>query len=135
MSTRLWFAWRGACITHIGSAHPTHHMSLDRPPHNWHLLDRKRQTYQGHELFLERWVHDASRSGIRFFSVVEAGQPKYVVEGYGVGTINPATFEEVTDEAPIQRSEHEDYQEAREALNTLMEDSYLRWKASLRGDG
>jgi hypothetical protein len=103
-------------------------MSLQNPPYGWRLFSREERKYQDQEAFRERWVHDESVSGITFLSYAEAGRVNYVVEGYGIGTVDPATFRETVEQAPIVRSEHEDFAAATEALRQLMVETYLRWQ-------
>jgi hypothetical protein len=82
--------------------------------------------YHGRKYFFERWVHDASSSGIIFYSTPdEEGKTYYVVEGYGIGTINTKTFSEREEAgiAPIQRSRHYDSHEARKRLEALKEEN------------
>jgi hypothetical protein len=75
----------------------------------WRLFERKEKVYRGQKHFFEKWVHDESRSGIIFYSTLdERGKTCYVVEGYGIGTIDTKTFTERSMMAPIQRSCHYD---------------------------
>ena len=87
------------------------------------LLERKVRRYKGKKIFFEKWVEPRSKSGIVFYSNVKPkGSIYYVVEGYGIGTIDPKTFSEIPGVgcAPIQRSEYKSLAEAREGLAKLM---------------
>ncbi len=110
------------------------------PPAGWKLLQRKDMDCKmpdGKEqtLFYEKWFHLESQSGIvAYFSFEErktvcsygyaheAADVYYVVEGYGIGTLD-SDFREIGDVAPIQRSEHVSLDYARQALLVLMEDN------------
>ncbi len=94
------------------------------------MPDGKEQT-----LFLEKWFHPESQSGIVAYSTFEesrrvcehgyaheAAAVYHVVEGYGIGTLD-SDFRETGDIAPIQRSEHGTLDDARQALRVLMEDN------------
>jgi len=87
---------------------------------SWELFDRKIKTYQSQQFFHERWVHRESKSGMVFYSDLDKeGKIKYVVEGYGTGTVDPDTFKEITEIAPIQRREFLDLEDAKRALKKL----------------
>lgn len=91
----------------------------------WELHSRKEVEHEGETYFYERWVHPPSKSGIIFFSdrSKDSGRKIYVVEGYGVGTINPKTFKEIASMAPIQRTEWLTEEEGRAALERLKEEN------------
>lgn len=95
----------------------------------WELFSRREKEYEGKKHFYERWVHRASKSGCVFFSTVdEEGKVIYVVEGYGIGTVDPGEFREIADFAPIQRSVHKDEEKARRALRELMTENLEIWR-------
>ena len=90
------------------------------------LFSRKEKMFKGKKFFFERWVERKSKSGIVCYSdVKDSGCRYYVVEGYGVGTINTDTFSEIDDGciAPIQRSKHRTEPAARRALIRLMNEN------------
>ena len=95
----------------------------------WRLFDRRKKMYHGQTFFYERWVHDRSKSGVVFYSTLDKdGRVFYVVEGYGIGTINSKTFTERSQCAPIQRSEHYSLEEATEALQKLKRENLKLWR-------
>ena len=88
------------------------------------LLKRQEKPFKGKKFFLEKWVEPKSKSGIVFFSTVKPdGSRYYVVEGYGIGTIDPKTFTAIADLAPIQRSEYRSLEAARKGLAKLMREN------------
>lgn len=91
----------------------------------WQLLDRKAKEHQGKSFFYERYVQRESKSGIVFYSTLKRVKGKkisiYVIEGYGIGTIDPKTFGEIGKMAPIQRYELRDYATAKKTLEALKE--------------
>lgn len=90
----------------------------------WELFSRQEKEHEGDTYFFERWVHRPSKSGIIFFSNKAAsGRKIFVVEGYGIGTIDPKTFEESADVAPIQRTEWLTEEEGRAALERLKQEN------------
>ncbi len=110
------------------------------PPAGWRLLQRREMVCRmpdGKEqtLFYEKWHHTESQSGIVTYSTFEANKNVcsygysheaaavyFVVEGYGIGTLD-SNFREIGDLAPIERSEHGTHDDARQALRVLMEDN------------
>jgi hypothetical protein len=117
------------------------------PPARWKLIQRREMDCKmpdGKEqsLFHEKWFHPESQSGIVTYSSFEARKAVcsygyaheaadvyYVIEGYGIGTLD-AGFREIGDIAPIQRTEHATLDQARQALRALMEDN----EALFRGE-
>lgn len=92
---------------------------------SWKLLNRKEKTFKGKQIFYERWVEKSTKSGIVFLSgVKETGESVFIVEGYGIGTINPKNFKPIAKSAPIQRYELTSEQEGREILTQLQEFNY-----------
>ena len=88
------------------------------------LLKRWEKWHKGRKYFLERWVEPKSKSGIVFFSSIRRdGSKFYVVEGYGIGTIDPKTFKEIAGIAPIQRSEYRSLKGGRKGLAKLMREN------------
>jgi len=94
----------------------------------WKLFDRKKKMWEGKEFFFEKWVQPESKSGIIFFSVWDQAKnkKKFIIEGYGIGTIDPKKFKEIAPVAPIQRFEAYDEKKAKKqfldlvAMNTRM---------------
>lgn len=85
----------------------------------WKLFDRKEAKIEGKRCFYEKWIEPKGKSGIVFFCYPEEGRVVYVVEGYGVGTINPKTFRELGGIAPIQTYRFHGFGTARKALTYL----------------
>lgn len=85
----------------------------------WELFSRREKEYKDKEFFFEKWVNPETKSGMVFFSTIVGNRITYVVEGYGVGTINPENFDEIADSAPIQRYEFHDLKKARRCLEDL----------------
>jgi hypothetical protein len=118
-----------------------------KPLAGWKLVQRREMGCKmpdGKEqtLFYEKWFHPESKSGIVSYSSLDphssvcsygymhqAAEVYYVVEGYGIGTLD-SNFREIGDIAPIQRSEHATPDDASEALRLLMEDD----EALFRGE-
>jgi hypothetical protein len=98
-------------------------------PRGWELFDREEREWKGERYFWNRYIHRESKSGINYFSTFKDGEKVFVVEGYGVGTIDPDTFKEISDIAPIQRCECDSQEEAEKALIGLMEENTNRWKS------
>ena len=110
------------------------------PPMGWKLLQRREMDCKMPDgkvetLFYEKWFHPESQSGITAYSTFEANKSVcengflheaaevyYIVEGYGIGTLD-SDFKEIGDIAPIERSEHGAIDDARQALRVLMEDN------------
>lgn len=92
-------------------------------PEGWELFEAKEKEWRGEHYFYNRYVHKESKSGIVYFSTEREGKKLFVVEGYGIGTIDPETFEEITDFTPIQRHEKEKEEDAEEALFDLMKEN------------
>jgi len=99
----------------------------------WKLLNIRIKTVDGYEHFYERWVHVKSKSGIVFYSTIctnpqpnfygyehKKGSVYFVVEGYGIGTIDPKTFKEITNGTCIQHTEYEDREQAILGLQSLI---------------
>lgn len=89
------------------------------------LLKREEKRYKGRKFFFEKWVEQKSKSGIVFYSSMRRsdGRKYYIVEGYGIGTIDPKTFKEIAGIAPIQRSEYRSPQAGRKGLAKLMREN------------
>jgi hypothetical protein len=85
------------------------------------LLKRREKWHKGKKYFHEQWVEPKSESGIVFYSSMRRsdGSKYYVVEGYGIGTIDPKTFNEIAGIAPIQRSEYTSLKTAKKGLAEL----------------
>lgn len=100
-------------------------------PDGWTPFDAKEKEFEGDRYFYNRYIHRESKSGIVFYSTKSGGKKFFVVEGYGIGTINPRTFKEITDGAPIQRHEKDTEEEAEKALIDLMKENaeYFRKEA------
>jgi hypothetical protein len=94
----------------------------------WELFDTKEKEWKGEQYFHNRYVHKESKSGIVYFSTENEGKKLFIVEGYGIGTINPKTFKETVDFAPIQRHELENEEDADKALVDLMKKNTDCWK-------
>ena len=110
------------------------------PPTGWKLLQRREVDCsmpfgKNETLFHEKWFHPDSQSGIVAYSTFEASRNVcgyeysheaaavyYVVEGYGIGTLD-SDFREIGEIAPVERSEHGALEDARQALRVLMEDN------------
>ena len=90
----------------------------------WKLLQRRTKSKGTVKYFYEKWHHTKTDSGIIIKKELDEkiGKPYFVVEGYGIGTINNK-FKEIDGVAPIQRSEHNYEKDARQALNYLMNDN------------
>ncbi len=85
------------------------------------LLKRREWNSKGNLLFFEKWFEPGSKSGIAFYNTLNPDREIcYVVEDYGVGTIDPKTFGKRNDGTPIRRMEYKEYTEAREGLGELM---------------
>lgn len=101
-------------------------------PDGWTLFDSKEKEVEGDRYFYNRYIHKKSKSGIVYYSTKSrAGKKYFVVEGYGIGTIDPRTFKEITDSAPIQRHEKDTEEQAEKALFELMKENaeYFRKEA------
>ncbi len=84
-------------------------------------LEREEKEINGKSFFYEKWVEANSNSGIAFYMTQKPdGTVIYVVEGYGIGTIDSDTFEEIADGAPVQRTEYGSFREARKGLTKLI---------------
>lgn len=110
------------------------------PPDGWKLGERQEREMTMPDAkkvlaFHELWLHPDSKSGIVTFATFEkedhvcpyghehlAGEIYHVVEGYGIGTIDPRTHKEIGGFAPIEHTEHATLDDARLALRYLMED-------------
>jgi hypothetical protein len=97
---------------------------------NWELFSRELRYHKGKRYFFERWVHKPSKSGMIFYSTIRpSGERFYVVEGYGIGTIDPYKFREIAGIAPIQRFECDNYYEARKRLRELQRENLELWSS------
>jgi hypothetical protein len=85
----------------------------------WKLLDRKEKIIDGFNHFFERWVETDSNSGMVFHSDISNGKIVFVVEGYGIGTIDHKTFKETVAGTCIDRNEFVDEVEARIYLENM----------------
>jgi hypothetical protein len=110
------------------------------PPEGWKLRKRQEWEFTMPDTskvigFQELWIHPDSKSGIMTYASFEvedrvcqyghkhlASEVYYIVEGYGIGTIDPKTLKEIGGFAPIERTEHATLEDARLALRYLMED-------------
>ena len=92
----------------------------------WRLKKRVEREYGGKVFFYDQWVEPESKSGIVFMNGIDRKSCKiiYVVEGYGIGTVDPKTFKEIADGAPIEHFETESYEEAKRILEMLKEHNY-----------
>ena len=98
----------------------------------WTLFDSKEKEHEGDRYFYNRYIHRESKSGIVYYSTKSrAGKKYFVVEGYGIGTIDPKTFKEITEGAPIQRHEKDTEAEAEKALINLMKENADRFKEAV----
>ena len=88
----------------------------------YHLFSREEKVYKGKKVFFERWIEPKSKSGIIFYSDVKPVEGKYyVVEGYGISTVNPKGFSVAPGTtALIQRRTYKHERGAREGLRSLM---------------
>jgi len=106
----------------------------------WKLYDRNTKTVDGHKHFFERWVEPESSSGMLFFSDVSPKDEKnfynyrhpkgtvyYVVEAYGVGTIDTKKFKEKTGGCFIDRTEFEDLEQAKKFLENKQQEILILW--------
>ena len=85
------------------------------------LLRKREWESKKNWFFLEKWFEPGSKSGIAFYRALNPdGEICYVVEDYGIGTVNLRTFMKKNGKAPIQRMEYKTDNEAREALGKLM---------------
>ena len=85
------------------------------------LLKERERNSKKSWLFSEKWFEPGSKSGIAFYRALNPdGESCYVVEDYGIGTVNAKTFMKKNGKAPIQRMEYKTDDEAREALGNLM---------------
>lgn len=89
-------------------------------PEDWELYDAEEKEWKGDRYFYNRYVHKDSKSGIVYFSTYRESMKVFVVEGYGIGTIDPNTFKEIAAIAPIQRYERNNKEEAERVLIDLM---------------
>jgi hypothetical protein len=85
----------------------------------WKLFDRREKIVDGFNHFYERWVETDSNSGIVFYSDVFNGKIVFVVEGYGIGTIDHKMFKETVAGTCIDRNEFVDEIEARIYLENM----------------
>jgi len=94
----------------------------------WKLHSREEKEYEGDTYFFERWVDPSSNSGMVFFSgrSKETGRKIFIVEGYGIGTIDPKRFKEIAPMAPIQRTTWSTEEEGRAALERLKQENTVR---------
>lgn len=97
-------------------------------PEGWKIFDTKEKEWKGEQYFYNRYVHKESKSGVVYFSTEKEGKKLFIVEGYGIATIDPETFEEIADLAPIQRHELEKEEDAEKALTDLMKKNMDYWK-------
>ena len=85
------------------------------------LLKIRTWESKGNWLFSEKWFEPGSKSGIALHKILNPdGEIRYILEDYGIGTIDPKTFSKKSDGAPIQRMEYRTDDKAREALGNLM---------------
>ncbi len=102
----------------------------------WKLLQRRTKSQGTVKYFYEKWHHAKSNSGAVIYSQRDenTGKRYFVVEGYGIGTLNNKFKEIGGTVAPIQKSEHNYEKDARQALNYLMNDNaYLAEGGTYRG--
>lgn len=97
-------------------------------PEGWELYDRREKEYEGDKYFYNRYVHRESESGMVYFSTLIKDKKVFVVEGYGIGTIDPEKFVEISDIAPIQRYEIEREDLAEKVLIDLMNENIYYWR-------
>ena len=92
----------------------------------WRLRKRVEREHRGRVFFYEQWVDPESRSGIVFMNGIDrrTGKIIYVFEGYGIGTVDPETFEEIAEGAPVEHFRTYSYEEARRILEMLKEHNY-----------
>ncbi len=96
-------------------------------PEGWEVFDIKEKKGRGEKHFYKRYVHKESKSGLIYFSTEKEGKRLFVVEEYGIGTIDPETFKQVAGSAPVQRYENEDEDYAEKTLIDLMKKTTALW--------
>ena len=98
-------------------------------PEGWELYDSEEKEWKGGKYFFNRYVHRESKSGIVYLSTITSEESKvFIIEGYGIGTIDPITFKEIADIAPIQRYEIEREDLAEKVLIDLMNENIYYWR-------
>jgi hypothetical protein len=97
-------------------------------PEGWEVFDTKEKEKKGEKYFHNRYIHKESKSGVIYFSTEKGGKRLFIVEGYGIGTIDPETFKEIAELAPLQRYELEKEEDAEKALIDLMNKNIDFWK-------
>lgn len=102
----------------------------------WRLYSRDEEEFKGETYFYEKWVEDETKSGMIFFSGLdEEGSKVYIVESYGIGTIDPKTFEEISDFAPIVYRKCHDEAEGRQFLENLQRELCpVEWRGDAEPD-
>lgn len=97
---------------------------VEELPEGWELFDRKTKKVDGETYFFNRYINKKLKSGIIYLSGTskKTGEKAYIVEGYGIGTIDPKTFKEIASAAPIARFEESTEEEAEKKLIELMKE-------------